>query len=267
MTPVAVRAAPANGENSVEQLLDLRLRAIAQRREIRNQPGVPKEDRDGKVSRDRENVPEERAAEVRPDAVVIRERREIPRHPDAADVDAWENRGANDGEERHRFGGAVDGGAPFLPEQEQDRGDEGAGVSDTDPENEVGDVPSPADRMIQSPGADAGRDLVAETEEAERRHHRSDGKRDPPPAGRVRFDDAGDALGDPTEVPLVQNKRRPNQRLLRRSGCFALDRIWCCGCAVHGYSAVIPSRADGEGPRICKLFSSCKGTAPPDVDA
>ena len=154
-------------------------RAIAQRREIRNQADVPEEHRDREVGRDREHVPEQRAAEVRPDAVVVRQRRQEPRHPDAADVNARENRRAHHREERHRFRRAVDRRAPLLPEQEQDRRDQRSGVTDTDPEHEVGDVPRPADRMIQSPDADAGRNLIAEAEETERRDQRRDGRTRP----------------------------------------------------------------------------------------
>ena len=76
MAPVAVRAAPAEGENAVEEFLDLRRRAIAQGRQIGNQARVPKQHRDREIGRDREHVPEQRAAEVRPDAVVVRHRRE-----------------------------------------------------------------------------------------------------------------------------------------------------------------------------------------------
>ena len=52
----------------------------------------------------------------------------------------------DDGEDRHRLGGAVDRRAPLLAEEEEDRGDQRAGVADADPEDEVGDVPGPADR-------------------------------------------------------------------------------------------------------------------------
>ena len=83
----------------------------------------------------------------------------------------------------------------FCAEQKQDRGDQRAGVADTDPEHEVGDVPRPADRMIESPHTDAGGNLIAEAEEAESRrsshvivnatHHQR---------GAVLFDDAGNVV-------------------------------------------------------------------------
>ena len=143
------------------------------------------------------------------------------------------NRRAHDGEERHRFGRTIDRGAPFLSEQKQNRGDERAGVPDTDPENEVGDVPGPADRMIQSPGADAGGNLVTETEQTERGDRRGDRESDPPPTRRALFDRAGDPFRQPTEVAFIQHQRRALERLLDRSRSLALDHFRCCGCAIH----------------------------------
>jgi hypothetical protein len=48
-----------------------------------------------------------------------------------------EHAGADDREDRHRLGEAVDRGPPLLPEQEQDRRDQRTGVADADPEHEV----------------------------------------------------------------------------------------------------------------------------------
>ena len=154
--PVAVRAAPAEREDAVER--SARRLALARSRSVARsgiRPDVPEEQRDREVGRDREDVPHQRAAEVRPDAHLVRDGQHPVVQPDAADVDAGEDQRADDGEERHRLGGAVDRGAPLLPEQEEDRRDQRAGVADTDPEDEVGDVPGPADRDLVAPDADA----------------------------------------------------------------------------------------------------------------
>ena len=45
MPPVAIRAAPAAGENAEEKFFDLGGGAVAQRRQVRNQSGVPKQNR------------------------------------------------------------------------------------------------------------------------------------------------------------------------------------------------------------------------------
>ena len=63
--------------------------------------------------------------------------------------------GAGDREQRHRFGEAVDRGAPVLPQQQQDRGDQRAGMADADPPDEVDDGEAPADRNVDAPDADA----------------------------------------------------------------------------------------------------------------
>ena len=65
-----------------------------------------------------------------------------------------------DREDRHRFSGTVHRGSPLLPEQEQHRGNQRASVTNPDPEDEVGDVKSPADRLIESPSADANSELI-----------------------------------------------------------------------------------------------------------
>jgi hypothetical protein len=57
---------------------------------------------------------------------------------------------------------SVDARAPVLTEQEQDGGNERAGVADTDPEDEVNDRKAPRDRLIVTPHADAGQDQVHE---------------------------------------------------------------------------------------------------------
>ena len=57
----------------------------------------------------------------------------------------------DDREDRHRLGEAVDRGAPVLPEQEQDGADQRAGVTDTDPEDEVDDVEAPRRPGIMLP--------------------------------------------------------------------------------------------------------------------
>src|SRR5437667_1547631 len=199
MTPVAVGAAPAARKKTEQEFLDLRGGAIAQRRQIGNQTSVPKQNGHGKIGRDCEYVPHQRTAEIWPDAESVWQRREVPRHPDTTNVHARKNRGAHDRKKRHRFGGAIDRGAPFLMKQVQDGGDERPGVPDTDPENEVGDVPGPANRMIQSPGTDAGGNLVTETEHTEHRDRSGDGEANPPPARCWILDHTGNPRRQPTE--------------------------------------------------------------------
>ena len=181
VTPLPVRSAPAERENAVDVFGHPRLGPVAQGREIGDQAGKPKQDGHGEVSRDREYVPEQRGAEVRPDAVGIRDRCQEPRHPHATYVDAGEDTRAHHRKERHCLRRAVDRRAPLLACEEKDRRDERAGVSDTDPEHEVGNIPRPTIRVVFPPGPDAIRDLVADAEEAEGRYGRAGQECEPPP--------------------------------------------------------------------------------------
>src|SRR5712691_10538188 len=100
-------------------------------------------------------------------------------------------------------------------------------MSDTNPEDEVGDVPGPTDRMIQSPHPDAGGNLVAETEKTERGSAGGDRKSDPPPARRWLFDHARNPLRKPAKITPVQNQRYTRERPLH--GRFAADYVWYGG--------------------------------------
>ena len=76
-------------------------------------------------------------------------------------------------------------------------------MSDTDPKNEVGDVPGPANRDVVSPGADTRGNLIAKTKETERRGTGSNGKGHPPPTwGRLLYD-TRNSLSQPTEIAPV----------------------------------------------------------------
>ena len=61
-----------------------------------------------------------------------------------------------------RDGEPVDAGAPLLPEQEQNRRDQRAGVSDANPEDKVDDGPSPANRIVVTPDTNTRRDQVGD---------------------------------------------------------------------------------------------------------
>src|SRR5919106_1921552 len=228
MTPVAIRAAPAARENSEKKLSNFRRGAIPQRGQIGDQTGVPKQNRDRKIGRNRKHVPYEGAPEVWPDPPVVRHRRQVPCHPDTPHVHARKNGGANNRKKRHRFRRPVNGSTPFLAEQEQDGGDERASVPDTDPENEVRDVPGPTNRDVISPGANAGRNLEPQAKKTECRDTCGDGKSYPPPAWRGLLHDAGDSFREPTEVAPVQDQRNMRERSL---GLF--NHFRCCRGCVH----------------------------------
>ena len=88
-----------------------------------------------------------------------------------------------DGEQRHRLGESVDRRAPLLPQQQQDCGDQRAGVADADPPDEVEDVEAPADRMVDAPDADADEDQLADRGGQHHDAEDADGQADPPQFG------------------------------------------------------------------------------------
>jgi hypothetical protein len=88
-------------------------------------------------------------------------------------------------------------------------------VSDTDPENEIGNVPGPAYRDLVSPCADAGGNLVANAKKSEGRDACSDGEGHPPPAGRGCSTTPEIRSGQPAKVAPVQNKRDARELRLR----------------------------------------------------
>src|SRR4030095_1372525 len=112
--------------------------------------------------------------------------------------------------------------------QKQDRGDECTRVSDTDPKNEVGDVPGPPDGNVISPGTDTGGNLITEAKKAERCDACSDRKGYPPPARRGLFHDSTNSLRQPAEVAPVQDQRNMRERSL---GLF--NHFRCCWGCVH----------------------------------
>src|SRR6476659_7406613 len=110
-------------------------------------------------------------------------------------------------------------------------------MPDADPEHEISNVPSPADRMVQSPGADPGGNLIAKTEKTETGNSRGEGKGDPPPSRRAILYRAADSLRNPPVAPPVQYQRRASQRTLGGSDLLALSQFWYCSGAVHIHSS------------------------------
>ena len=79
----------------------------------------------------------------RPQPLIGRNREQPPVEPNATDVHRRINAGAHDGENRHGFRCAIHASAPFLPEQEENRGNQRPRVAGARPPTEVDDVPPP----------------------------------------------------------------------------------------------------------------------------
>src|SRR5262245_4776026 len=110
-------------------------------------------------------------------------------------------------------------------------------MPDTDPKNEIGNVPRPAHRDLVSPCADAGRNKVSNTKEPETCSACRDGKSDPPPARSRLLHNTGNALGQPAKIAPIKNQRDALNLAFR-----SLNRwLWCC-CSVHIYSTNVELR-------------------------
>ena len=153
--PVPRRTAPAHRQHAVDNSKHLALRAIAQRRKIRNQADEPKHCRDSRVSRDREYVPHQRAAKLWPDAHRVRIRKQPVSEPRPSQVHHWKNSRLRNCKQSHGFRKAIDRSSPLLSEQQEDCRDQSSRVANPNPPNKVNDCESPTDRLIDAPQTDA----------------------------------------------------------------------------------------------------------------
>ena len=167
--PVARRSAPAHRQQSIHVLRKRHNRAVAQRAEVGDHSDVPEDDRDRRVGGDRKDVPRQRRAELRPQIHRVGVWEEPVAQPRTPKVDEWEGACADHGEDRHRLGEAVDGVAPRLLEEKQNRGDQRARVADSDPPDEVDNRESPGAGNGDAPDADALQ------EEPRHRNHQQSG--------------------------------------------------------------------------------------------
>jgi len=112
-------------------------------------------------------------------------------------VEEGEEPGAGDGEQRHRLGEAVDRGAPRLVQQQQDGGDQRAGMADPDPPDEVDDGEAPRHGDIDAPNPNAGGEEIGDG--VEQQHHQGERQpeaEEPTPRRSAGEHDGADLVGD-----------------------------------------------------------------------
>ena len=158
--PVPLRPPPAERERAVDGAPPSR-GSVPDRGEVGDQPREPETEGDGEVGADREHVPDQGRAEVHPEKAPVGIGHEPVGEPGSAEVDQREQARGHDREDRHGLGGPVDGGAPALAEEVENRRDEGSGVPDADPEDEVRDIDAPADRVVDPEDPDPLLHLVS----------------------------------------------------------------------------------------------------------
>src|ERR1700744_5812385 len=91
----------------------------------------------------------------------------------------------HNGKNGHGFRSAVYTGTPALPEQQEDGRDQCSRVTDTDPPDEVGDIPAPADGPVKVPLADAIPHLRVYGYYPDGQTDNRDNESDPPQPGRT----------------------------------------------------------------------------------
>ncbi|MFN8246165.1 MAG: hypothetical protein U0T56_07280 [Ferruginibacter sp.] len=116
---------------------------------------------------------------------------------------------AHNSEDGHGFRSTVHPRPPALAEQQQDRGDQGSGVTDTYPPYEVGDIPTPSNGLVQVPLSDTVSDLTIDTIHPEKKQRHTDIKTDIPEAARFHFNWLDDVFGNLVVILITINQRFP----------------------------------------------------------
>ena len=150
------------------------------RRQIGNQAGIPKNQRDGEISADGKNIPDQRTAKLRPQTHRVGIRKKPVKNTRPAKMQQRKHSGAGDGEQRHRLGEAIDGRAPFLMEQQEDRGNKSPRVADADPPDKIDNGKSPRDGNVDSPNADAAIEQPRDGEEKNHQQRERNQRAEPP---------------------------------------------------------------------------------------
>ena len=96
----------------------------------------------------------------------------------------WKKSGARHRKEGHGLGEPVDRRAPFLGHQQEDRRDESARVTNSNPPNKIHNRESPGDRNIHAPNANAAIKQVGNGCKKEHQQTKRDDNADPPTLGR-----------------------------------------------------------------------------------
>ena len=204
--PLARRAAPAECECAVDPSAQAG-GAIAHEREVRNHRQHEKEDAAGQIRVDGEEIPHERRPEIRPDLPVARIRYQPEEQPRPAEMNDGKQRANHQREHGDHFRAARHRPPPAGVHEPEDRGDQRARMADADPEDEIGDVERPEDRVVDPGDPEAVVHLVR-------------------PGAEACQDDAAEECDERVETP-----RRPQQRTqqivaeLARRG-FAHTCVW-----------------------------------------
>ena len=160
--PVTGRSAPAHGKDSVHNAGDARFGAVSKRRKVGNHADKPEDERNRRIGADGKNIPDQWAAELRPQPHGVGIGQQPEKFPWPAQVKQRKHSSAGDGKEGHRFSEAIDAGAPVLPHQEEHGANESSGVTNADPPDKIDDGESPRDWNIDAPDAHAAQKQIGD---------------------------------------------------------------------------------------------------------
>ena len=166
MAPLPVRALPAEGQDGV-QLSPPVPYAVACDRDVGNEAEVKEEHADGQIRRDGEYVPHQRRLKIDPQVTLVGVGKQPVEIPGSPKVNDRKQTGGHHREDGHRLGGPRDRRAPAGAKQEQDGGDQRAGMGDPDPKHEVGDVNRPHHGRVIAGDTETGPNLVGEGVDAQ----------------------------------------------------------------------------------------------------
>ena len=157
--PLLRGSLPAERKHPVDPLPQAG-RAIAHEREVRDHREKQEQGAARQVRRDREEVPHQWRAEVRPYSPLAGIRHEVEGKPRPAEVNDGEQCADHQREDRDDLGASRHRPAPGCIHKSQDRRNQSSRVADADPENKVRDVEGPVDRPLDTRHHEPVRHLV-----------------------------------------------------------------------------------------------------------
>ena len=205
--PVTSRSAPSKSKEAVDEATEFGLLTVTEGGQVRDKTGVPEQNRNGTINTYREDVPNKRTTEVGPHVHLVGQGQHPVRQPGATNVNTGKDQRTHNGEDGHRLCRTVNGRTPFLSEEEENRGNQSTRVTDTNPEYEVDNRPTPSNRIVNPPNT---RSLPEEVTDGETKHtekHDGDSKNNIPANRRRPFGGCSDGLGDTVERGITNNQR------------------------------------------------------------
>src|SRR5262249_35708805 len=153
--------------------------------------------------------------------------------------------GLHDGEDRHGFSKAVNGGAPALLEQKEDGRDQRSGVADTNPPHKVDNGKAPTGGYVDAPNSGASEKQIAEggIEYAEQ-HYRHSKNHEPEDRSVLLQHNATDPVSDRAHVVAGPEQGRSYTLWRHNVDLFDLG---------HQFSFFSPDSSSGFGLRTAAI--------------